>query len=377
MCLWTRCAPRVPFAVPDNRVELIRRRLPLRVPYAITGHHIDAAEVVALRLRTPTGLEAYGAAAPSKRLTGEHAAGVYDLLQRDSVPWLETAALDRPLAVLGDLPETVDAQPAARAVLDIALHDLHAKQQGAPLHRWLGSRPDEILTSVTIGICDVDETVRQGTAHVASGFACLKLKVGEELELDIERVCALRDAVGSGVRIRVDANQGYDADGACRFLDAVAPARIELLEQPTPAADLDALKSVTRYAGKLPIMADESVVSVEDARRVLEQEAASAINIKLMKCGGLGPAREILQAAREHGVRCMLGCMDESRISMAAAAHLALSDDSVWWADLDGHLDLAEDLVSGGINIAAGYVTVPEAPGLGVIPAEWNADIKP
>lgn len=349
---------------PDA-LRVVRRQLPLALPYAIAGEHITAADIVVLQLQAG-GLHAYGAAAPSVRLTGEDGASVLHALEHVAIPWFQDASLEQPIELLDHLPDALRTQPAARAAVDVALHDLRAKQVGAPLRRWLGSRPDDMITSVTIGICDVSETVRQGEARVQEGFACLKLKVGDALDEDVARVIALRAAVGRGTHIRVDGNEGYDAEEACRFLDAVKAAKIELLEQPVPRDDLDGLKHVTAHAGRLPVMADEAAGSVEEAHRVLECGAATALNVKLMKCGGLAPAREILRAARAHGVRCMMGCFDESRISIAAAAHLALSDDQVWWADLDGHLDLAEDVASGGVNVAAGYLSVSEQPGLGV-----------
>ena len=349
-----------------EHVRVVRRLLALTEPYAITGEHIDTADIIVLHVRTDTGLDAYGASAPSKRLTGETGASALDTLTTVVVPWLEAASLEQPVELLQDLPAPLAQQPAARAAIDIALHDLRAKQVEAPLRRWLGTRPDDMITSITIGICSVEETVRQGMARLAEGFACLKVKVGEAFEEDVARLQALREAVGKGTSIRVDANEGYSPDEACRFLDAMKRIHIELLEQPVPREDLDGLKHVTQYAKRIPVMADESAASVQDALRVLDREAASAINIKLMKCGGLGPAREILAAARAHTVPCMLGCFDESRISIGAAAHLALSDDQVFWADLDGHLDLAEDVAQGGVNVAAGYIAVSEEPGLGV-----------
>lgn len=349
-----------------ERVHVCRRQLPLRTPYSITGEHIETADIVVLHVRTDDGTDAYGASAPSMRLTRESGDTVLHLLQHVAVPWLETTPLDHPVERLGELPGAFRTQPAARAAVDIAMHDLRAKQVGAPLRRWLGTRPDDMITSITIGICDVEETVRQAKARMADGFSSLKVKVGESLELDVERLRAIRKAVGKGVRLRVDANEGYDAEEACRFLDAMKKVKIDLLEQPTPRADIDGLKHVTEYAGRIPVMADESATSVQDALHVLDTGAASAINIKLMKCGGIGPARRILAAAREHRVPCMLGCMDESRISIAAAAHVALSDDQVFWADLDGHLDLVADVAQGGINVAAGYISVSDRPGLGV-----------
>jgi len=220
-------------------------------------------------------------------------------------------------------------------------------------------------TSVTIGICDATQTLGEADSWLDRGFQVLKIKTGENVADDIERLQKLRSHCGSDISIRVDANQGYTLTDARRFLQETAGFDIEFLEQPLAAADLAAAARLTDESD-IPIIADESVVSVADAERVISQSAATGINIKLMKCGGLSAARLIHAHARAAGLSVMLGCNDESRISIAAALHFSMAMPGVRYIDLDGHMDLAEDPASGGFEISDGLMQLNDATGLGV-----------
>ena len=159
---------------------------------------------------------------------------------------------------------------------------------------------------------------------VKQGFDILKVKVGKEGEKDVERIAAIRAAVGPDVQLRVDANQGWEAKEAVRIIRAMEDRGLclDLVEQPVPAMDTDGLEHVTRNV-ETPILADEAVFSPRDAENIIRRRAADLINIKLMKTGGIWNALQICRMAEENGVECMLGCMLESRLSVAAAAHLA------------------------------------------------------
>jgi len=235
------------------------------------------------------------------------------------------------------------------------------------LARPLGQRRERIPTSITLGIADDPERVlEQARRHVTAGFWILKIKVGEDWEADARLIGALRKAVGPKVVLRADGNQGYSEEDARRFLAGIEPGDLELLEQPTPAGDREALGRLERDSG-VPVMADEAVQTPADAGRLAAPRACSLVNIKLMKSGGVTDAMEIARITHRAAIGAMIGCMDESRISIAAALHFALAAPNVERADLDGHLDLADDVARGGIRIVGGYV-LPEvdAVGLGV-----------
>ena len=192
----------------------------------------------------------------------------------------------------------------------------------------------------------------------------------------MERVCAIREAVGPNVKLRVDANQGWEAREAVRIIRAMEDKGLDLdlVEQPVPAADLDGLEFVTRSVST-PILADEAVFSERDAAEIIRRGAANLINIKLMKTGGIWGALKICRLAEENGVECMIGCMLESRLSVAAAAHLAAGQKIITRADLDGPSLCAIDPYSGGPAFDGPAIAMRGDFGVGVtgVPCKtWN-----
>jgi L-Ala-D/L-Glu epimerase / N-acetyl-D-glutamate racemase len=339
----------------------------LREGYRIAGAHFETAENVILKVTTSDGRTGFGCAAPAEEVTGESPAACLQALRDVLLPLLREADAGDPRWLTGHAAAAAAAAPAARAAVDIALHDLLAKRAGVPLARALGMRRDRLETSITLGISDDPaEVLEAARRHRAAGFRILKIKIGEDWEADARLLLRLRHELGPEVMLRVDGNQGYDEAQARRFLDAAGAARIELLEQPTPGTDLQALRRLSEDSD-VPIMADEAVQTEEDARRLVEAGAAPLVNIKLMKAGGVAAAAAIARLTDAAGVGSMIGCMDESRIGIAAALHFALSAPGLERADLDGHLDLADDVARGGLRIADGYVLpLLEEPGLGV-----------
>jgi L-alanine-DL-glutamate epimerase-like enolase superfamily enzyme len=188
------------------------------------------------------------------------------------------------------------------------------------------------------------------------------------LEEDIERVTRLRELVGPDVMLRVDPNQGYTPASLARFVSATEDVGIEFLEQPLPAEDVAALRALPAEL-RARVAADESLLDERDALALVRPTNACGIfNIKLMKCGGIQPARGIARIAELAGVHLMWGCMDESRISIAAALHAALASPATRYLDLDGSFDLERDVVRGGFHLEDGVLRTLDAPGLGVTP---------
>jgi L-alanine-DL-glutamate epimerase-like enolase superfamily enzyme len=349
------------------RAETRTVDLPLREGYRIAGRTITCVRNFFLRLDTDRGLTGWGSAAPAEEVTGESEAMCLEALEG---PLRELALQADPLEEHARLAERARSArchcPAARAALDIALWDLAGKSAGRPLLNVWGGRWRPLPTSTTIGVCDTRETLEAAERWIARGrFKVLKVKIGEDVDLDVERLRALRQMFRGGIRLRADANQGYTLEQARAFLRGVEGADLELLEQPLKAADLDGLRRL-REESRVPIFADEAARSEEEAAEVIRRGAAHGINVKLMKCGGPTAARGIHERARAAAVPLMLGCNDESRLSMAAAAHLALALPGFGYADLDGHLDLARDPAAGGLDIRDGMLIASERPGLGV-----------
>ena len=263
------------------------------------------------------------------------------------------------------LDSVAPGNTAAKAAVDMAAYDLLAKRSGKRVFEYLGGAGDgRMLTDMTIGIEGVDETVRRARAHVENGFRALKLKVGLDLGEDLVRMAAVRDAVGPGIEMRVDANQGYSVDDSVGFCEAMHSLGVTLVEQPVDADDYEGLRKV-RERSPVPIMADECIRTVEDARKVAEMGAADIINIKLMKCGGIGPALEIDRIAEDAGLATMVGCMGEIQLSIAAGLHFSLGSRTVRYVDLDSHFSMIDD-PSSGLTFEGGMLGVSGAPGLGI-----------
>jgi L-alanine-DL-glutamate epimerase-like enolase superfamily enzyme len=248
----------------------------------------------------------------------------------------------------------VAGEPAAEAAVDMALRDLAGKRLGVPLWRLLGLAPRPTPpTSFTIGL-DTPEAVARKVRE-AGDFEILKIKLGSEGDRQV-----LEAVRGETDRpVRVDANEGWTLAEARERLDWLAGMGVELVEQPLPADRLAESRELRR-SSPLPIVADESAHRATDVPRLAE--AFDGINIKLMKCGGLGEALRMIHVARAHGMQVMLGCMIESSLAVTAAAHLSPLVD---WADLDGNLLVTNDPFVGA-TVEGGRLVLPEGPGLGV-----------
>lgn len=350
------------------KIEAYIHRAPLLEPFRIaTGVSVESRTVLVRLL--DGDLEGWGEACPSRNVLGETLEDSVESLRRVAplVAQIDYSSLER----IYEFISSLDATPSVKAALDIALLDLYAKSLGKPLWRVLGGYRDKVETDITIGIMEPGEMANRAVRYVEQGFRILKLKLGEEPGKDIERVKAVRDAVGEGVRIRVDANQGWRVEEALRVIDRIATYEVELVEQPTRWDDLEGLVEI-RAESPLPIALDETVKTPEDALTVIRAEAADIVNIKLMKSRGILGAIRIASICEAAGVENMIGCFGESRVGMTAAVHFAQAIRNVKYYDLDCDLLVAESLVTGGASIDRGVRKTPEEPGLGSFSFQWG-----
>ncbi|HUV60794.1 MAG TPA: dipeptide epimerase [Thermoplasmata archaeon] len=304
-----------------------------------------------------------GNASPSD-VTHETRESIEDFLGRASKELVGADETD--LSAVHDVMEKMaKGNTSAKAAVDMAVYDLLGKREDRRLFERLGGQGDgSALTDMTIGIEDQEETIRRAVTHCGNGFRALKLKVGLDLESDIKRMAAVRDAVGTGIEMRVDANQGYTVEQAVRFCEEMHSLGVVLVEQPVDADDYSGLKAV-KGRSPVPIMADECLKTVADAKKVAAEGAADIINIKLMKSGGIFPALEIDRIASEAGITTMIGCMGEIQQSIAAGLHFALGSDNVKFVDLDSHFSMIAD-PSSGLGFVDGRISVSDRAGLGM-----------
>ena len=350
-----------------TRVESWRVDMRLAEPYTIAYETVDRVSNVLVRLDLNVGTSGFGCAAPDPGVTGETPEAVLTALRDIAGPILKGADPLRRLVHLEACQKELDDLPSARAAVDMALHDLLGKLAGQPTYRILGGFREQIRTSVTIGILPCGETLERAVDLVAQGFRALKLKGGLDAEEDAERVVRVREAVGPAIELRFDANQGYSVEASLRFVALTREARLELLEQPTPRGAPDLMGRVVE-SSPVPVMADESLMTLRDAFRIARRDLADMVNIKLMKAGGIDSALQINAVARAAWLEVMVGCMDECALGIAAGLHFALARPNVVYADLDGHIGLEGDPTAGGVLLHQGTLRPSPLAGLGCDP---------
>ncbi len=324
-------------------------------PFVIARGTTSEYRTITVRVTASDGAEGWGEAAPN-RFYGESPESVVGVL-----PGLAAALDDLDPWHLDEAERRMNAairfNGSAKSAVSAALHDLAAKRLGVPLYRMWGLDPAQAPTSsFTIGIPPNDADLRARVAEAAE-YPVLKVKLGSSRDTEIMRVVR---AVAPDKTLRVDANAAWTPKHAVRMAHQLADEfGVEFLEQPVAAHDVDGLRFV-RDRSPIPIVADESCVTTGDIPRLVG--AADGINIKLSKCGGLREAIRMVHAARAHGMLVMAGCMIETSLGIAAAAHLAPLLDC---ADLDGAALLADDPYTGP-SIPGGRIALSDAPGLGV-----------
>ncbi|MFD1018142.1 mandelate racemase/muconate lactonizing enzyme family protein [Thalassobacillus hwangdonensis] len=348
--------------------------VPLHTPFKTALRTVTVAETVIVKVTCDNGIIGWGEAPPTHVITGDSLASIESAITNVFKPLLTGESITERDRLFALINKAIVGNTSAKAAIDMALHDCAAQQAGLPLHVFLGGYRDEIETDYTVSVNTPEEMAADAKAYINNGFNVLKVKVGkDQISTDIERIKAIREKVGDSCLIRLDANQGWrpkEAVSAIRKMEDLG-LDIELVEQPVLAHDLKGLKYVTENVDT-PIMADESVFSIYDAREVLETASADLINIKLMKAGGIHQAMKIANLAESFGVECMVGSMIETKLGITAAAHFAASQKNVTRYDFDAPLMLADDIVSGGIIYNERKITFNSGSGLGVKEIDGN-----
>lgn len=339
----------------------------LTQPFTTALGRAEAVKTVIIRVADDRGNIGWGEAVPRERILGETTGSVIAAIELIATRILGKDPR-RVEQIIRLMDEVIYGNTAAKAGIDIAIHDLVGKTWGEPLWRLLGGyRAERVETDFTIGIQDLERTAAEAHELVAKGFKTLKVKVGGEPDSDVHKIKLIREAVGEGIHLRVDANQGWTRQQAIKALNEMAQYDIELAEQPIAAHDISGLAQV-RYSVPIPIMADESVHQPEDVIRVIKEDAVDYINIKLMKSGGFWKAQRIAAIAEAAGIGCMMGGMVESDLAATAAVHLAAANRNIRFQDLDmGILLEGRVIAEGGSELQGRYRTVPDAPGLGIL----------
>lgn len=352
--------------ITDIRFAMLR--VPLKTPFKTALRTIDTVEDIVVIVNTDTGHVGYGEAPATAVITGDTHGSIVEAIRKFIRPRLigeDVANLNR---ITWLIQNALEKNSSAKAAVEIAIYDLFGQLYGAPLYKMLGGGDPLITTDITISVDYIEKMVADSVAAVARGFETLKIKVGKDIGVDLERVKAIYAAVEGRALLRLDANQGWTAKQAVYAIQTLEDAgvKLELVEQPVKAQDLEGLKYVTERV-HTPIMADESVFGPAEVIDLIRMRAADIINIKLMKTGGISKAIQIADICAIYQVECMIGCMIETGISVAAAAHLAVAKSHVITkVDLDGPSLCQFNPVEGGVVFDESEIRLSDAPGLGI-----------
>lgn len=362
--------------ITDIRLGMLR--VPLKTPFKTALRTVNTIEDIVVMIETDTGHVGYGAAPATAVITGDIHGSIIEAIRTVIKPKLIGQDIADLNHIVRLIQNCIMKNFSAKAAVEIAVYDLFAQMFKAPLYKVLGGGVPKITTDITISVDYIDKMVADSLDAIDRGFETLKVKVGKDIGVDIERVKAIYAAVEGKALIRLDANQGWTAKEAVYALHKLEDAgvRLELVEQPVKAYDLEGLKFITERV-HTPVMADESSFGPREVIDLIKMRAADIINIKLMKTGGIANAIKIADICSFYDMQCMIGCMLEGSISVAAAVHVAVAkSDIITKIDLDGPSLSLFDPVTSSVKFNDADITIGDAPGLGIIAIE-NLELLP
>ena len=351
-----------------KRIEPIAVSLPMKKPVIMAGEEVTRADNVLVRVESDTGVVGWGEAASAPTMTGETVESMMAAI-RYLTPAVETRSAEDIEGALAAMTSRMYANNAAKAAIEIALHDLVGRATGQPAYALLGRKQrDRMAILGVIGTGELASDLCEAEAKKAAGFAAFKIKVGIDRPLvDGERTRRICQILGRDALISADANQGFSPDEAVQYVRAVADAGLDFFEQPVAADDLAGMAAVAAAAGKIAVGADQGIHSLEDIRRHHERGAARGASLKCIKLGGM---RAVMAAGRlcaELGLSVNVSAKTgESSIACAAAMHIAAALPQIAWGLTLTNEGLADDVTARPIRIERGHVTISDAPGLGI-----------
>ena len=343
-------------------------QVPLRTPFKTALRTVEMIDDVVISIKTDTGHVGFGSAPPTVAITGESKESILATLQNKIEPLL----LGKSIADINENCQLVQGScignTSAKAASEIALFDLYAQQLGKPLYQVLGGSSVTLYTDLTISANETEIMLADCELAINRGFKALKIKVGKDSYLDIERLSKIYQFVDGRASLRIDANQGWSAEQTVLVLQTLESTGMvfELIEQPVIASDIDGLKFIKERV-KTPVLADESAFTLLQVKKLVELDAVDLINIKLMKTAGLSQAIAIADYCAANAKQCMMGCMLEGAISATAAVHFAIAKRNVISKiDLDGPTLGAFNPIDSNVNFNDAIISVTDAPGLGI-----------
>ncbi len=312
-------------------VEVSRVIVPLNRTFITAIRRTDIIEDILFKVTADIGV-GYGSAPATTAITGDTLEGLERELKSIGVKLIGQDI--NSIEEVSNLLKSV-ASTGTKMAVDMAFYDLFSKQHSQPMWTYLGASQNKIMTDVSLSCGSIDQVEKAIHSALGKGFNILKIKLGNNVNDDIALCKHIAYNLPKHITLRLDANQGWSVSETLSFIDKVHPLNldIELIEQPIAAKDINGMAEITKNS-PYPILADESIFSPDDAQSILEAKACHIVNIKLAKSGGIYNAFKILEIANQHNVECMIGCMMESPLGIAAASHFAVAAGIVK-ADLD------------------------------------------
>lgn len=351
--------------VTINSIDIYAYNIPMK-PFAISLGTLYEAKNILVKIHTNNGLTGWGEGSPFPFIVGETQATAIALAKDFAQLWLGQDALaieERMRQLHGYVPFNTTVKSA----FDMALYDIAAQNAGMPLYRFLGGEKKVLATDETIVVGTPAAMAQEALLLQQQGAPFMKVKLGKgnDAAADIERVKAIRQAIGGDIPLRLDANQGWSVPNAITVLNALANDNVQFCEQPVLGHDYVALKQVSD-AVAVPVMADEACFNSLQAKQLIEQKACTYINIKMAKSSGILEAIAIAKVTQQAGINCMLGGMIESKLALTANAHFACAFDHILFYDLDYCFPHTIDPVVGGVTFTNRYyLNLPDEPGIG------------
>ncbi|MCP1146435.1 dipeptide epimerase [Lysinibacillus endophyticus] len=345
--------------------EIYAIHLPLKQPFIVSYATYNHMPSVIVKLIADNGLVGYGEAVPDEHVTGETYMATFEVLKHVLLPAVKQQNPFDLEKIHHIMDSAIVGNPAAKAAIDIACYDLMGKYVRKPIYDLLGGKFHDTLTFPKVLSIDEPEIMAEKAQEAMElGYSSLKIKVGGDIQSDINRIAAVRERVGHQVPIRVDVNQGWQTYTNALFgVKALEPYHLSWIEQPIRMGDIDGLAALKEKT-TIPIMADESIHHGLHLQEIIKKNAADVINIKLMKCGGIYPAIHLAKMAEFAGIGCQIGSMVESSIGSAAGYHTAISRKNITSTELTGPLLFSQDI--GDLEYALPYVHLSGEPGLGI-----------
>lgn len=345
-------------------IDIYKYSIPM-VPFTIATGTMHFAQNIFIRIHTDEGITGVGECSAFPMITGETQATCFEMAKDFAALWKSKDALDIETR-MHELHAFTAYNNTIKSAFDMALYDIAAKHANLPLYKLLGgTTKKELKSDITVGINSPQQMALQAEVFVEQGAEILKIKLGKNVVHDIEAINLITKIVGSNIRLRLDANQGWCYDDAVKALTAFKDFNIDFCEQPLHKHD-DHLLPQLKKAVPIKIMADESVFDHYDAERLVQAGACDYVNIKFAKSGGILEAQKINDVCSAKNIPCMMGGMLESRVALTAFAHFATAFDNVQFYDMDtcmlGH---KTDPVIGGVTYNIFSVELPDAIGIG------------